>query len=185
MNGRILMVGTMAMSLASAAMFAATRIDQEQVNVDTGITMALGGSDEQKLAQVFTANATGSLTHVTVPIMCEPSAVLRVGIETVRSGSPNGNVLAQEVLSGALFPSIVASPGVGFRIVQFPNPAYVSAGGRYAIVLEAFKSTCAVYRGPIGDTYLGGVAYFDARPNNPGWIPMLPAADLAFQTFVE
>ena len=172
-------------ALSGAVLLAAPMIDQEQVNVDTGSTLAVGGASEQKLAQVFTAGLNGKLSHITVPIGCQPSAKLTVNIEKTVGGAPAGSILAQEVLAGSLFPAIVPSPGVGFRIVQFSSPADVFAGDQYAIVLEASGGSCGVYPGPLGDSYAAGGAFFDARPNPPGWVAMLPVLDLAFQTFVE
>ena len=174
-----------AAALAGVVVLAATTIDQEQVNVDTSSTLAIGGASEQKLAQVFTAGRTGQLTHVTIPVACESAATLTVNIEKATGGVPTGSVLAQEFLAGSTVPTIVPSPAVGFRIVQFNNPAYVFAGVQYAVTLKASGDSCGLYHGPAGDSYAGGVAYFDARPNPPGWLAMIPVFDLAFQTFVE
>ena len=171
--------------LAGAVVTAAPMIDQEQVNVATSSTLAIGGKSEQKLAQVFTAGVTGKLTHVTVPVSCDPAATLSVRVEKAVGGAPGGTVLATEVLGGSLFPTIVPSPAVGFRIVEFTSPPDVFTGTEYALVLEAGSDSCGLYVGPAGDTYTAGVAYFDARPNPPGWLAMIPVLDLAFQTFVE
>lgn len=171
--------------LAGIVVLAAPTIDQEQVNVDTTYTFAIGGASEQKLAQVFTAARTGKLTHVTVPVECETAATLTVNIVKAPGGVPSGSILAQQVLAGSTFPAIVPSPAVGFRIVRFDNPTAVFAGVQYAVTLEATGDSCGVFPGPAGDSYPGGTAYFDARPNPPGWVPMMPVTDLAFQTFVE
>ena len=59
-------------------------IDQEQPAINnTGGPLAIGGASNQKLAQTFTARRTGILTHVTVPIACDPSATVTVSINNV------------------------------------------------------------------------------------------------------
>jgi len=185
MSNRTIITAFVFTALAGIIAFAAPIIDQEQVNLSTSATLAVGGASQQKLAQVFTAGRTGQLTHITVPIACDPNATVTVKIVKAPGDFPSSSVLAQEVLAGTTFPTIVPSPGVGFRIVRFDTPATVFSGVQYALTLEAGKESCGVYAGPPGDSYPGGTAYFDARPNPPGWIAMLPTADLAFQTFVE
>ena len=185
MNQRRWTAGVCSVVLAGAVVLAQPMIDQEQVNVDTGSTYAVGGASEQKLAQVFTAGLSGKLTYVTVPVTCDPAATLTVTIEKTSGGVPIGSVLALETIAGSNFPTIVPSPAVGFRIVRFSNPPAVTAGTSYAVVLEAGKDSCGLYHGPAGDTYGGGAAFFDARPNPPGWVAITPVLDLAFQTFVE
>jgi hypothetical protein len=62
----------------------------------------------------------------------------------------------------------------------------VIAGSRYAIVVTATDGNCFSAQSPFGDTYLGGNAYFDSRPNAPGWVGLVGGRlDLPFQTIVE
>jgi hypothetical protein len=185
MNRRVLLTSMATLALASGILIAAPIIDQEQVNTNISSTLAVGGASQQKLAQVVTAGRTGRLTDVTIPIMCQPGAKVLVSIQKTAGGVPTGSVLAQTVLPGTQFPTLFASPAVGFRIVRFDTPATVSTGQVYAIVLEAFGDSCGVFGGPAGDSYSAGTAYYDARPNPPGWLAMSPVSDLAFQTFVE
>ncbi|MGA7614070.1 MAG: hypothetical protein WBX15_02710 [Thermoanaerobaculia bacterium] len=175
------------LSLAGA-LHAASGIDQEQVTVDLSVGgVAVGGGSAEKLAQVFTAATTGCLTHVTIPIGCDPSETLVVEIQATTAGVPNGTVLASETLPGSLFPSISPSSlQGGFRIIGFTRPAPVTAGTEYAIVLLGGPAGCGVFQGPAGDPYAGGHGWFDARPNPPGWIQFFSGRDdLPFQTFVE
>jgi len=173
------------MTLFAVILFAHPMIDQEQVNVDPAFLFAIGGGSEQKLAQVFTAGRGGRLTHVTLPIGCQPTEVLRVSIQETTAGVPNGNILSDLSLPGTIFPPTAPSPGVGFRIVELRRRPRLLAGQQYAIVLEAGSVSCYVYPGPVGDSYPAGSGYFDARPNGPGWLPILPNNDLPFQTFME
>lgn len=174
------------MTMFAVILFAHPMIDQEQVNVDTAFVLAIeSGGSEQKLAQVFTAGRDGRLTHVTLPIGCQPAAVLNVSIQETTAGVPNGSILSVLSLPGTIFPPTAPSPGIGFRIVELRRRPRIVAGQQYAIVLEAGTDSCHAYQGPVGDPYPAGSGYFDARPNAPGWLPLAPNNDLAFQTFME
>jgi hypothetical protein len=159
-------------------------IDQEQPVISTTL-MFIGSNSLQKVAQVFTAGRSGYLSYVTVPVACMASARLHVAItETNGLGAPGGVLLAEETLRGANYPGGATS----FRIIQFCSPAYVTAGQQYALTLDvpnAPKLSCGLLVGPTGDTYAGGVGYFDALPNSPGWNANIPEMDLAFQTYVD
>ncbi len=182
---------TLILFLAIAGIVSAQpRIDQEQVNVDETVGgVAIGGGSDEKLAQVITAGADGFLRHVTIPIACDASSQLTVSIQTVAGGLPTGTVLASETLPGDLFPSTPPSPDSAFRIIEFAFPTRVRAGDEVAIVMEAIYPGCGIYSSPGGDSYAGGRAYFDARPNPPGWIPIQFSPndpdDLPFQVFVD
>lgn len=179
---------TVVVLLSVGILFAAPTIDQEQIVVDTTAnTLAIGGASEQKLAQTFTAAKSGCLSHVTVPLGCEPAASLTVEIQETTDGVPSGTVLASETLPGTLYPQLSAAPVPGgFRIVEFTSPALITAGKQYAVVLSAAGDSCGIFQGPLGDPYLGGHGFFDARPNPPGWIQFFEGRDdLPFQTFVE
>ena len=178
--------------LALPAFAVQPRIDQEQPAVDnTGPTLAIGSGSHQKLAQVFTAGLTGRLTHVMVPVSCDPAATITVQIQGVSGGLPNGAVLASETMSGSTYPAYVPPystvPDAGFRLVEFQPPPMISAGTEYAIVLQGIGD-CSILSAPSSDFYTGGHAYYDALPNPPGWVrlapPQGPSDDLSFQTFV-
>ncbi|MGZ5492798.1 MAG: hypothetical protein ACXW3E_04630 [Thermoanaerobaculia bacterium] len=165
------------------AAYAQPIIDQEQAVLSTTV-LAVGGSSEEKLAQVFTAGRSGYLTRVTVPIGCTTGAIFNAAIEEAGGGAPSGFIVASETIPGAAFPPPVGS----FRIIEFCKPAFIVKGKQYALTLQVLNPTtdsCGVVVGPAGDSYTGGVGYFDALPNPPGWIPMIPELDLAFQTYVD
>jgi hypothetical protein len=171
------------MFIAIAA-FAQPIIDQEQALMGTTSVLAVGGSSKQKLAQVFTAGRTGYLTRVTVAIGCTSGAIFNAAIEEAGGGAPSGFVLASETIPGGVFPPPVGS----FRIIEFCKPALVVRGKQYALTLEVLNppaESCGVVPGPAGDSYTGGLGYFDALPNPPGWIANIPEVDLAFQTYVD
>ncbi len=91
-------------------------------------------------------------------------------------------------LLGVLAPTVVAEPPDFIFIRTFPQIA-VAVGDRLAMVVSS-PGTCGVLQGPLGDSYAGGSAFFDALPNTPGvWVAFsdFPSArdDLAFQTWVR
>lgn len=172
--------------LVSATAIAQPHLQQEQVNLDTSQTFALGGSSDQKLAQTFNLTRSGFISHLTFAMNCQPVATVRIRIEETTAGVPNGSVVESLDVPGTVFTSL-PTPAVGFRLVEFPHPVRVSSGIDYAITLEAIGGDCGMYVGPAGSSYPGGRAYFDARPNPPGWIEFFgddgAFRDLAFQVF--
>jgi hypothetical protein len=159
-------------------------IDQEQPLIDGSVGgLAIGGASEQKLAQVVTAGASGPLTEVRFPLSCD-SGDLIVEIQGTTAGKPNGVVLTSETIPASSLPFI----GVVFRSLAFSTPVSFTSGDVFAIVLRS-TGACGVFRGPVGDSYLGGNAFFDALPNPPGWVCICDFAgdrfDLPFQTLVD
>lgn len=180
------------LSVSSALLAQQPVIDQEQPAIDNhGYPLDIGGSSTQQLAQTFTAQRTGFLTHVTVPVSCDAKAEIFVSINDVTAtGEPGPTVLVSETIPGAAYPAYVSPystvPAAGTRIVQFFAPAKVVGGSQYAVVLVA-KGDCAILPAIKGDYYADGHGYFDALPNPPGWLPLGsygPYDDLPFQTFV-
>ena len=161
-----------------------TVVDQQQPTIEDPIpsVIAIGGGSDQKLAQVVTAGLAGTLGEVRLPVSC--SADLIVQIQGVNmAGEPNGVVLAEETILAASLPPF--PPGVGsLRPLAFSDPAYLSAGQQFAIVVNSLGS-CSILPSPSGDTYTAGDAFFDSRPNPVGvWVPLGATADLPFQTVV-
>jgi hypothetical protein len=163
-------------------------VDQQQPVIDPTVGgLAIGGSSQQKLAQVVTAGVSGSLTEVRFPVACDPAANLIVEIQGVTGNKPNGDVLTSQTIPGSNLPVFFPSPP-SFRSMVFSTPVDFSAGSQFAIVLRAAGS-CGVFRGPVGDSYPGGNAFFDSLPNPPGWVCICEFQgdrfDLPFQTLAE
>src|SRR5690606_15660114 len=59
------------------------RLAAEQPGINASSTLALGGASSQQLAQTFTLSTTGYLSHVMVPVTCQPTAGVLVTIEKV------------------------------------------------------------------------------------------------------
>lgn len=163
-------------------------LQTEQVNLDTANLLGLGGSSDQKLAQVFEVHGKGWLSHITLPMNCQPTGKVTVRIEKVdATGAPSGSVLAEEIVPGTVFTSY-PTPAIGFRLVQFTKPVHVYPG-HYALTLETSGGDCGIYAGPRMDSYPAAAAFFDARPNPPGWIELFVSPgvyfDLAFQVYLR
>jgi hypothetical protein len=159
-------------------------IDQQQPIIDTSVGgLAIGGTSAQKLAQVVTTGASGFLTAVRLPVVCDAGSNLVVEIQRVTGGVPNGIVLTSQTHPEATLP-----PGPIFKDLIFSTPVFFSVGEQFAIVLKSAES-CAVFQGPVGDSYPGGNLYFDALPNPPGWVCVCSFSgdrfDLPFQTLVD
>ena len=161
-------------------------IDQQQsvINTEAGVVIAIGGRSAQKLAQVVTAGITGALVEIRFAVGCSSGINLIVEIQGVSNDKPNGVVLTSHTFTDIGDYTI---PPI-FKNLLLPNPIPFSTGDRFAIVLSATPNpsyACSTYPGPEGDSYPGGNAFFDSRPNPPGWVPMFNRSDLPFQTLVE
>lgn len=158
-------------------------LDQEQTAVDPSANQAIGGASQQILAQVVTPGISGRLREIHMPIACS-SGDLFVDIQGVDSatGEPDGTVLHSRRIRGrTLPPPLPVVPD--FRSLFLGGGVGITAGVPYAIVLSS-DGQCASQQGPTGDSYPGGEAFFDSRPNPPGvWVPL--GRDLPFQTYVR
>lgn len=168
---------------------AAATLDQEQPIINAGgNTWALGGYYEQKLAQVVTVGLAGRLAEVRFPLVCATSpADVVIRIEGVVAGQPSGDIFATAVRPVTDFPSFGGLPPE-FRSIVIDEPVEFVAGDQFAITLET-EGDCALFTGPVGESYPGGNSYFDSRPNPPGWVCNCEFAsspwDLPFQTLVD
>lgn len=174
------------------AMFAlaagAETVDQQQPDFNIyGYPLTLGGSYEQKLAQVVTAGMDGHLVEVRFPVICSPSSEsVRFEIQAVTADKPNGVVIAWQDISASALPVFYPEPPE-FRGIRFSSPAQLAAGQSFAIVMST-SAECSVIPGPVGDTYEGGDSWFDSRPNPPGWVRVCDfggPCDLPFQTVMR
>jgi HYR domain len=178
----------MAFSLALPAQQASavSYVDQEQPLIDTTGALAIGGGSEQKLAQVVTVSHSGALRAVDLAVACNSPSELTIEIQSVDTdGRPNGVLMT---LPQNIDRTLLTS-AFQFTRLELDQWVEVAAGQRLAIVLLSGDPGCASARGPAGDPYTGGDAWFDARPNALGWVCMCEFAgsafDLPFRTWVE
>lgn len=178
-------IALLAAAAPAAAQPPSLQVDQEQPAVDAGeTTLAIGGASEQKLAQTFTVGLAGRLAEVRFPIGCE-NGRLDVEIQgTTATGEPDGTVLVRRSFRAEALPGVVPATFVSLAL---PRRLTVAPGDVLAVVLTNESGTCGVASAPDGDSYPAGRAWFDARPNPPGWLPLAPGSaedDLPFQTVV-
>jgi hypothetical protein len=160
--------------------------NQEQTVIDRADETVVGGSPYQRLAQVFTVTQSGYLTHLALPINCQPTAWLTIRIEAASGGAPGGGVLGTQVVLGSELPFYQSGMYTSFTIIAFEDPPPVSAGELYAFTLETSGGDCGLHYGLPGDTYHGGSAFFEIADNPPGWREISnPERDLAFQIFIS
>jgi hypothetical protein len=174
----------LASTLVLAALAGTARADhvidqmQPSTNAAAG-TLAVGGASEQKLAQTFTAALGGRLSDLFLPVSCASGALV-VEIHDVVGGLPGPAVLWRMTFSAASLPAV----GGRFRRLDLGGGPVVAAGARRALVLSNPTGTCSLARSVGGDSYPGGAAFFDARPNPPGWLALAPERDLPFMEVV-
>jgi hypothetical protein len=156
-------------------------VDQKQLLTDTSLESGIGGTSQQKLAQVITAGISGHVVAVRMPINWTNSGSLLIEMQGVTSNMPDGTVLASESFAGANFP---VEESDGFRTFVFSAPVTPMSGDKFAVVLSAIAGQGGILCGPQGNPYLGGDGFFDARPNHPGWVQNFSRVDLPFETIV-
>jgi hypothetical protein len=154
------------------------RVDQQQLM--EAVAVRVGGDSQQKYAQIVTAGVAGKMLEIRLPIGCSMGSSFDLEIQGVTAaGLPDSNILSSRAVEPGLL-----SDSKRMHPIPLASPVPVTIGSRFAIVLKAATTaTCAVSLGPPGDQYLGGKAYYDARPNVPGWAES--DSDLAFQTLVS
>ncbi len=162
-------------------------LDQQQPVIDSSQALAIGGDSEQMLAQVVTAGLSGRLTEIWLPIGCA-SGRLVLEIQGVDpAGLPNGIVLKRRSFVASRLPEVLPPVFQQFRLGRSLS---IAAGDRFAIAVSNPTGSCGLSPGPVGSSYAGGEAFFDARPNTPGiWLPLVLSGetdprDLAFQTYM-
>jgi hypothetical protein len=157
-------------------------IDQMQPLTDATMgPLAIGGGSgsEQMLAQTVTAALDGEMTALFLPVACA-SGRLVIEIRDVAGSLPGSTVLLRRRVPAASLPDV----GLRFRRIALGRRLPVAAGDRFAVVLSNPTGSCGLASSPAGDTYAGGQAFYDARPNPPGWLPLSPGSDLAFMQLV-
>jgi len=152
---------------ANAAPSFGSAIDQSQPVIDSTVGgLAIGGNSTQKLAQTVTVGLAGRLAGMYLPIDCE-SGRLVIQIRDLNGNEPGDVVLTQRRIRAARLGAV----GPVFRFFRIGGGLSFAAGDRFALVLTNPRGTCAIFQGPLGDSYAGGEGFFDALPNPAGWVP--------------
>ena len=164
--------------------------EQQTVTADGAWGLGPAGTG-QNLAQTFTATSNQWLGYLELPVGCADGVLLNVQI---RDGL-GGAILYEANVAGL-------SGGVStWKLIQVYDAA-TSRGIRlrknqqYSIQLAAFpgpdatENTCGIARGPAGNSYSGGRAYYQDPINGPAFIPLpngepTDDEDLPFITLVR
>ena len=143
----------MALALAATGVRATLpEVAAEQVLTETSNNANVGAL--QRLSQVFALPAAGEISHVMLPVDCDPGATLRIGIEPAGNGVPGGRAITyQDVPGHALdalqYGNVVSS----MRMVELRQPVFAKPG-LYAVTLDTRQSgDCALWRAPPGTPY--------------------------------
>jgi hypothetical protein len=183
----LLGLGFLLMAVSAHAQSPGIFIDQMQpvVNNTPGvITLAIGGSSQQKLAQTVTVGRAGRLRGVFLPIGCQTGKLV-VEIWNVEADLPGSVLLGRH---GFPAEDVTAIGGL-FRFFKLQDTDLsFAAGDRFAIVLRNPTGACASFPGPAGDSYTGGEGFFDFTGRVGGWGPLstFPTGhDLPFMTVLE
>jgi hypothetical protein len=163
-------------------------VDQQQPIFGSAMASAIGGPDDQKLAQTVTAGLDGSLTHVELPVACDGGRLI-VEIVRLEGRLPGTRVLATGSLESALVPPEPSVPP--FVRIALSKPVRMSRGDRFAIVMRNETGSCGIPLLVHLDWYPGGQAFhdaFDARRRRRVWTPtrfLAVQPDFPFRTIVE
>lgn len=148
-------------------------MDQYIVGWHADEPLAVGGGSEQMLAQTYESGRDGTLDHVKIVLGCSAgsSGLVTVEVRSVRGdGTPSDTVLGATSLSAATFP-------VEAMLQEIPMPAVrIHSGTEYALVIRGTRDLACATRpgaGPWLHSSGVGPAFFDARPNPPGWAPYI------------
>ncbi len=190
MNLKIMLILTALINGVASTAMAGIITDQEQPIIDLSAGyLGIGGDSQQKLAQSFTVGFSGNLVGLRLPITGCGNGSLQLMLREVTSdGLPTGAALRVRSFPAVEVGSI--APGE-YQDFYFPASIEVDAGDVLAFTAETFgmDSFCSYAQGPNGDSYIVGNAFFDSRPNPPGWVPQseFPLAwqDLPFYTLMS
>jgi len=143
---------------AFAISFSMIEVDQQQLTQDGAVVFGFPANQEQ-VAQVITVGTSGFLTTVRLPIRGQGD--LNLEIQRVTDGLPDGKVLHAVTINDLFIP---AQPGIiPFQSFELSKPFHISSGDQFAIVLNSSfpdSFTGVIAKGPVGDPYLGGDAFF-------------------------
>ncbi len=178
-----------AAAFGCAAAYAAEAVDQSQPGIDAARGyLGVGGDSVQKLAQTFRAGVTGDLVALRLPIIGCGRGDLVIEIRVAGpDGSPDGALLNTTRVD----PALVPVSGAALHEFRLSAPVRVRTSAGYAFTLRMDPDTahCSFAHSPLGaDLYADGAAFFDVRPNPPGWLLLGSTGgqtDLAFETIVD
>lgn len=124
------------------------------------------------MAQSFTANITGNLQRVDLPIFC-PSGNMQLEIREASGNQPTSTILSTDSFIGG---SDVPTTNAGVTQFTLASPAAITSGSQYAIVLT-ISGECSWFT---AGSYTDGEGYLST--NASFWQPI---GDFIFQTYAD
>lgn len=183
-----LKMGLLAAALAASNAAAAIEpeLGAEQILAETNTHAYIGAAYAYRFAQTFELHDTGELSHLMLPVACDPKVVLRVTIEEAPNGVPSGNIVAKQDVPGYVLDSVYTGSTVAMRMVEFTKPARLKPG-MYAFTLSTKGAGgCALWRAPVGVPY-AYYAYSSNAYSSAGWQVLQDGSGnpqfLAFQVY--
>ena len=179
----------MALMVVGASPALADTLDQEAPVTAGGAGYSAWLWNTQTMAQPFTAGMSGELTSVTVNVSrFDGNPVdtnLTVAVYGIDNGAPAGTPLASHTFNGPEVMQFPTGRVLNTVNVPFTNPATITAGTDYAIVVSTTDPAVAYhwYVGDFGTRYSMGSGN-PTYSNAADWWVWTPYP-LAFQTFVN
>lgn len=152
---------------------AGVELDQQVFGWHGDAPVAVGGDSEQMLAQTYESRRDGTLDHVRIVIGCSIGSPGKVTVElreVLSDGTPSHVVLAATTRLADSFASAAILEDIAMPAIP------ITSGTDYALILSATADAqCATRQGGNEMFRSSGVrdAFFDARPNPPGWVPWI------------
>jgi hypothetical protein len=139
-----------------------------------------GSNGDHRLAQTFTALASGPLVRVDLP---GHKLAGSGGAYILRLSPVDGaGVPTNTILASASMPNLSVPDGNTTLTFTFADPASVVAGTQYALVLTRPNSNQMAWRGHVGDTCSG--SHFYSLSQTAAFYESVTTLDLNFTTFV-
>jgi hypothetical protein len=157
-----------------------TRVDATCTGAREGFIADVDG--DARLAQTFTALASGPLVRAEIPISKDAGSdgdyILRLS-PLDGAGVPTNDVLAEAAVADDTLPL-----GESTLTFTFTSPAPVVAGVTYALVLTRPGIGVVAWVGENIDNPCAGRAFFSPDQTTPFTDDVAPGTDLFFTTFV-
>jgi hypothetical protein len=138
-HGFIIIVACIAIQTRSHPCMGAQVLDQSYLPTTFDTLFNLGVAPYT--AQTVTAGITGYLTEADLDIIREEEIQTQPWEVTVRTvdsqGAPTGTILATQILPRTAAPAPPDIPLTPQMVVQFSNPAFITAGEKFALVIDS------------------------------------------------
>ncbi|MGE5072066.1 MAG: hypothetical protein ACM3MF_01445 [Anaerolineae bacterium] len=189
---RLLPLAVVVALLAGALPVSVAHADGQVAVLDQSFISPAGASAAvneccRYMAQTFTAGMTGALTAVSLDVLPLSDLYLKVAIQGVTNGLPDGRVYSEVFVLGG--PGGIPLSYATLDMKIDVGTVFVQAGEQYAIVVSYDGSepgqAKGSWAGATGDNYAGGAAYATSDPSFTTWNSAgVPGLDLHFQTYV-